>query len=88
MQLVVGMRVGVETLDKAVRVLSSQASSLSSEVMTNLKHLLGSVIRIQAFGGLREDDDLVGTFLLEVVRESRELLTRDNASLTSKFANL
>ena len=37
---------------------------------------------------MRGDDDLVGTSLWEVARESREGNIRENASLASEFANL
>ena len=87
-QVVAETRVAVETLDKACKVVTSQASVLSSEVATDLKDLLGSVIRLQASVGLREDDDLAGTSLWEVARESREGNLRENASLASEFANL
>ena len=88
LQVVAETRVAVETLDKACKVVTSQASVLSSEVATDLKDLLGSVIRLQASVGLREDDDLAGTSLWEVARESREGNLRENASLASEFANL
>ena len=87
-QVVAGTRVAVVTLNKAFKVVVSQASVLSSEVATDLKHLLGSMIRLQASVGLREDDDLAGAFLWEVARELRKGNLRENASLTSKFANL
>ena len=87
-QVVVGTRVAVMTLNKAFKVVVSQASVLSSEVATDLEHLLGSMIRLQASVGLREDDDLAGTFLWEVARELRKGNLRENASLTSKFTNL
>ena len=81
--LVVGTRVGAETLDKAFKALSSQSSLLSLVDNTDLKHILGSVIRIQASVRLKGDDDVVGTSLLDDVRDYR-----DSVSLTTKFDNL
>ena len=37
---------------------------------------------------MRGEDDLAGTSLWEVARESREVNLRENVSLTSKFVNL